>query len=154
MNPRRLLFFLLLLVCGLLQAGHAEPPAPDPAKQAVEQVLAKQADAWNRGDLDGFMTGYAKLPTLRFASGGSVTRGWQETLDHYKARYPDRAAMGTLAFSDLEISVLSPDAALAFGRWRLKTAQGEPNGLFTLLFRKTEAGWQIMADHTSAAPGS
>lgn len=154
MIPRGFSCLLLLVVCGLLRAGQAEPPTPDPAKQAIEQVLAEQATAWNRGDLDGFMAGYAKLPTLRFASGGNVTRGWQETLDRYKERYLDRAAMGTLAFSDLEISVLAPDAALVFGRWRLKTAQGEPNGLFTLLFRKTEAGWQIVADHTSAAPGN
>ena len=97
------------------------------------------------------MQGYARIPTLRFASGGTVTYGWQQTLDRYKQRYPDRAAMGTLVFSDLDITILSPDCALVFGRWRLKTEKGEPNGLFTLLWRKTEAGWRIVADHTSAA---
>ena len=97
------------------------------------------------------MAGYAKTPALRFASGGAITYGWQETLDRYEQHYPDRAAMGTLTFSDLDITVLAPDAALVFGRWRLKTEQGEPNGLFTLLFRKSDAGWRIVADHTSAA---
>ncbi len=81
-----------------------------------------------------------------------MTRGWQETLDRYKQRYPDRAAMGSLTFSDLDITVVSADAAVVFGRWRLITAKGEPNGLFTLLFRRTDAGWRIVADHTSAAP--
>ena len=70
--------------------------------------------------------------------------------NRYKAHYPDRAAMGTLVFSDLEVTVLAPDAAVAFGRWRLKTAQGEPNGLFTLVFRQGADGWHIVADHTSA----
>ena len=97
------------------------------------------------------MEGYAKIPTLRFASGGTVTYGWQETRDRYKQRYADRAAMGTLTFSDLDTTILSPDAALVFGRWKLKTEKGEPHGLFTLLFHKTDAGWRIVADHTSEA---
>ena len=117
---------------------------------AVKQVLATQAAAWNRGDVEGFMEGYARLPTLRFASGGTVTYGWQETLDRYKQHYPDRAAMGALTFSDLDVNVLAPDAALVFGRWRLHTDKGEPNGLFTLLLRKADGSWRIVADHTSA----
>ena len=125
--------------------------AQDAARGQIEQVLGEQAAAWNRGDIDAFMEGYAKIPALRFASGGDVTYGWQETLDRYKRRYPDRAAMGTLTFSGLDVTVCAPDAALVFGRWRLKTDAGEPNGLFTLFFRKTDAGWRIVADHTSAA---
>ena len=39
----------------------------------------------------------------------------------------------------------------AFGRWRLERAQDAPSGLFTLLFRRTSAGWRIVHDHTSAA---
>ncbi len=97
------------------------------------------------------MAGYANLPTLRFASGGAVTYGWQETLERYKARYPDRATMGMLTFSGLDTTVLSPDAALVFGHWQLRTEKGNPGGLFTLLFRKAGVGWQIVADHTSEA---
>ncbi len=136
--------------------GFSKTPGPsaagaDPARQQIEQTLAAQAAAWNRGDIDGFMAGYDKSAALRFASGGNVTHGWQETLDRYKQHYPDRTAMGALTFSDLDITTLAPDAALVFGRWRLKTDRGEPNGLFTLLFRRTDAGWRIVADHTSAA---
>ena len=154
MRFARRLFFALVLFCAAhpVRAQESDPRAA--AGALIKQVLDDQAAAWNRGDIDAFMEGYAKLPTLRFASGGNVTYGWQETLDHYKQHYPDRAAMGTLTFSDLDVNVLSTDAALVFGRWRLKTDKGEPNGLFTLLFRKTPAGWRIVADHTSAAPSS
>ena len=151
--PMRFPAYLVLTLCGLLTAGpsRAQEPAQSAVKPQVEHVLAAQAAAWNQGDLDGFMAGYAKIPSLRFASGGTVTHGWQETLDRYKARYPDRAAMGILTFSDLDTTVLGADAAVAFGRWHLKTATGEPHGLFTLVFRKTADGWRIVADHTSAA---
>jgi ketosteroid isomerase-like protein len=144
-------FFAVLLYLCLAQPAPAQDPAGSTDKQQIEAVLDAQAKAWNRGDVDAFMEGYAKIPTLRFASGATVTYGWQETLDRYKQRYPGRAAMGALTFSDLDITVLSPENALVFGRWRLKTDKGEPNGLFTLLFRKTDAGWRIVADHTSAA---
>ena len=127
--------------------------AQDGGEGAIKQVLADQSAAWDRGDIDAFMAGYAKTPDLRFASGGTITKGWQETLARYKKRYADRAAMGTLTFSDLDVTILAPDAALVFGRWRLKNDKGEPNGLFTLLFRKTGEGWRIVADHTSSAEG-
>lgn len=149
--PRHFLFlFAALCVCWLHPAAAREADE-EAAKQKIAQVLADQSAAWNRGDIDGFMAGYARTPGLRFASGGRVTYGWQQTLERYKQHYPDRAAMGSLTFSDLDIDVLSTDAALVFGRWRLKTEKGEPNGLFTLLLRKTEAGWRVVADHTSAA---
>ena len=88
------------------------------------------------------------LPVFHFHD---VTRGWQQVLDQYKKRYNSREKMGTLTFSDLEITVLSKDAALVLGRWRLKRANDEPHGTFSLLFRKTKAGWRIVHDHSSAA---
>jgi ketosteroid isomerase-like protein len=144
-------FTLVVLYLCLTTTGRSQAAASPSAQQQIEQVLTDQAAAWNRGDIDHFMEGYLHSPDLRFASGGTVTRGWQETLDRYKQRYPDRGAMGQLTFSDLDISVLAPDAAIVFGRWKLVTSAGEPNGLFTLLFRRGEAGWRIVADHTSAA---
>ena len=115
-------------------------------------MLTDQTTAWNKGDIDAFMNGYSKTDTLRFASGDTITYGWQDTLDRYKQRYPDRTSMGTLSFSDLDTMVLASDAAIVFGRWHLKTDHGEPHGLFTLLFRKSGQNWRIVADHTSAAP--
>ena len=122
---------------------------------SVRQVLAKQVEAWNRGDLEGFMEGYQRSDSLRFASGGDVRVGWQTTLDAYRKNYPDRATMGTLDFRDLDVRVLSPTAATAFGRWRLRREEGLPEsgGLFTLLFEKpsADAPWRIVHDHTSAS---
>jgi ketosteroid isomerase-like protein len=83
--------------------------------------------------------------------GDSITRGWQEVFDRYKQRYDSREKMGALTFSDLEINILSKDAAVVLGRWRLKRTNDEPHGTFTLLFRKTKSGWKIVHDHTSSA---
>jgi ketosteroid isomerase-like protein len=47
--------------------------------------------------------------------------------------------------------MLSKDAALVLGRWHLKRAKDDPHGTFSLLFRKTKAGWRIVHDHSSSA---
>src|SRR5439155_23985365 len=117
----------------------------------IRAVLDAQAAAWNRGDIEGYMNGYDRSPKTEFVGGDSITRGWQEVLDRYKKRYDTREKLGTLTFSDLEITMLSKDAALVLGRWRLKRANDEPHGTFSLLFRKTKAGWRIVHDHSSAA---
>ena len=118
---------------------------------AIRAVLDGQAAAWNRGDIDGYMDGYDRSPDTVFVSGDRLNRGWQTVLDRYKKTYDSREKMGTLTFSDLEITVLSKDAALVLGRWHLQRSKDEPHGRFTLLFRKTKAGWKIVHDHTSSA---
>jgi ketosteroid isomerase-like protein len=143
----------LLLACAFLSSAISAIFGAETSVTAreVTALLTAQAAAWNRADLAGFMQGYAPTDALRFASGGSITRGWRATLENYRKAYPDKAAMGTLAFSDLEITELAPDAAIAFGRWKLTHAATTSHGLFTLTLRKTPAGWRIIHDHTSDA---
>jgi ketosteroid isomerase-like protein len=121
------------------------------APRLIRAVLDAQAAAWNRGDLEGYMDGYDRSPNTEFVGGDTINRGWQAVLDRYKKSYNSREKMGVLTFSELEITVLSKDAALVLGRWRLRRANDEPHGTFSLLFRKTKAGWRIVHDHSSSA---
>jgi uncharacterized protein (TIGR02246 family) len=117
---------------------------------AVRALLEAQASAWNAGDIEGFMAGYWKSDATEFAGAGGLLRGRQAVLDRYRRTYPDRKAMGQLTFSDLEINVLSRDAAYIVGRWRLERENDHPGGVFTLIVRKFPEGWRIVHDHTSA----
>jgi len=117
----------------------------------VRAVLEAQRDAWNRGDVEGYMDGYARSPDTVFVSGDNVSRGWQTVLDRYKKNYNSREKMGTLTFADLEITPVGSDAAIVLGRWHLKRANDEPHGRFTLILRRTKQGWRIVHDHTSSA---
>ena len=49
-------------------------------------------------------------------------------------------AMGTLAFSDLDVVMVGPDAAYVFGRWELTRVDDRPHGLFTLILVKNLPG--------------
>ena len=151
------LFAVILLTgCVIIDADNASINATSSgdrvaAKAAITSVLSTQMDAWNSGDIDAFMEGYWKSEDLRFASGGTVTHGWQGTIDRSKARYQDRAAMGTLAFSDLDFDVFNSNAAIVHGGWALARTEDEPSGLFTLVFRNFGAGWVIVSDTTTSA---
>lgn len=124
----------------------------DENASAVRAVLDAQVAAWNRGDIEAFMDGYAREETTTFVSAEGVTRGWQTVLERYQRSYNSRDRMGTLQFDELDLKPISEFYMMATGRWQLTLADGEtPHGRFTLLFRKTVAGWRIVYDHTSSA---
>ncbi len=143
---------LAIIFCILMPAiVSAAPTQTQNATAQIRSVLRAQQDAWNRGDIDAFMNGYARSASTVFVSEDTIRRGWETVRERYRKKYSDRAKMGTLAFSDLDITLLSPDAAVALGRWSLKRANDQPHGRFTLIFKRLPEGWRIVHDHTSAA---
>ncbi len=120
-------------------------------EKEIQIVLNNQVEGWNACDLERFMEGYWKSDSLRFASGGRIQSGWHNTLEGYKKRYPDKKAIGFLTFSEIDIDVLTNDAALVFGRWTLMRESDTPTGLFTLLMKRMKDDWRIVSDHTSSA---
>jgi uncharacterized protein (TIGR02246 family) len=152
------LFFSLCLPLALLPISRSALAQAAPGEngneaKAVERVLHKQQDAWNRHDLEGFMTGYWNSSDLTFFSGAKEQDGWQATIDRYLANYKSPGhEMGKLEFSALRVEVLGQEAAFVRGSWKLTMSDGKtPHGLFTLVFRKFPNGWKIVHDHTSAA---
>ena len=140
----------LLLVMSAACAA-AQTPGSD-AIGDVRAVWTAQVEAWNRGDLEAFMAGYWKSSDLVFFSNGTETRGWQETLDRYRARYQaEGKQMGTLDFPQLDFSMLGTETVLTRGRWRLTMPDGkELSGMTSVIFRKLPEGWRIVHDHSSA----
>ncbi len=152
----RFVFFVLMIFAAVSQSQTA-PSTTSNAEQesstAIEHVLRTQQAAWNRGDLEAFMTGYWKSENLTFFSGVNERAGWQATMDRYQATYKSPGhEMGQLEFSGLRIEMLGADAAFERGAWKLTMSDGKtPHGLFTLVFRRFPDGWKIVHDHTSAA---
>lgn len=123
--------------------------ADDDLVDTIEGILTQQVDAWNSGDIDGFMQHYWKSDELTFSSGGRTTRGWHTTKANYKERYPTRERMGNLSFGAIEVTSLGETAALVLGRWRLQREPAPIGGNFSLLFRRIDGDWVIVHDHTS-----
>lgn len=118
-------------------------------EQQIRQVLADQQNCWNAGDLECFMEGYWKSDSLRFIGKSGINYGWQATLDNYKKSYPDKAAMGKLEFEILNVEPLGTENYLVTGKWKLIRESDNPNGLFTLVWKRFGDEWKIVYDHSS-----
>jgi ketosteroid isomerase-like protein len=117
----------------------------------IVKVLLAQENAWNKGDLAGFASGYKDSPDTLFVT-HQVFRGFAGLVDEYKHDYPNRAAMGTLSYSDLEVHPLDENFAVVIGKYHLERSKkdgGITEGLFTLVFENTDNGGKIVVDHTT-----
>jgi ketosteroid isomerase-like protein len=140
--------FIILVGCGGTRAEFAPSD-----REAIKKILDDQMAAWNRGDLDAYMEGYAKTDDLIFTSGGNVRVGWQVAFDHYRKRYAqDRAAMGKLMFGITRVDPVGADGAVVLGTWLLTNSPADGRGVFSLVMVRRPEGWRVIHDHTSVAP--
>ena len=147
---------ILAVVLTLGLAGHARPQASS-LKTASQQeldvikVLLKQEAAWNRGDIDTFAEGYKNSPDTLFIN-SQIQRGYSGMLAAYHHNYPTQEAMGQLTFSELEVHPIDENVAVCIGKFRLDRSKkngGNAEGIFSLVFEKTDKGWKIIVDHTT-----
>lgn len=115
---------------------------------SVLNNMKAQETAWNLGNIDGFMGYYWKSDSLLFIGSKGITLGWQTTLTNYKRNYPNKTAMGILNFVIKENIQLSPTSIYTIGQWSLEKEKPS-GGYFTLLWKKINGLWVIVADHTS-----
>jgi ketosteroid isomerase-like protein len=147
-----------ILWCVFLAACAGATPPPKrifvPAdRDAVKAVLEAQMTAWNAGDIDGYMAGYAKIDGLVFTSGGKIRRGFQQTHDAFKTKYAkDPSAMGHLVFEILSIDPVGADGAVVLGNWALTNSPSDGRGVFSVILERRPEGWKVIHDHTSASP--
>ena len=132
-------------------------PATGPDTAAIEDVMAQQQAAWNRGDVDDFMRGYKDAADTTFV-GSSVRKGYRDILASYRQHYATRAQMGRLTFSGIDVRLLPGDGgvvhyAAVTGRFHLDRSAhsdvAKDDGVFSLLWEKTPSGWKIILDHSS-----
>ncbi len=117
-------------------------------------MLRRSAAAWNRGDLPGFMSDYARDSLTSYVSGGHVQYGWQKLFDRYQAYYfsPGKSR-DSLSFEEVRVRPLTMDLAYATARFQLHRGDSlVASGPFTLILQKQGDRWQILHDHTSPDP--
>jgi ketosteroid isomerase-like protein len=150
-----LLAAVAVTICiALISRPSTASPADSSAEAQIRAVLDMQTDAWNRGDIDTFMTSYWNSDQTEFLGASGIAHGWQAVLNRYHHSYPDHKTMGTVSFSDLEIHLTCPDAAYVVGKFHLVRDSDQPSGVFSLDFRKFPEGWRIVLDHTTAFPSA
>jgi ketosteroid isomerase-like protein len=118
-------------------------------EKAIRAIMNDQIQYWNKGDIDHFMGGYWQNDSLMFVGSSGVTYGYGNTMANYHKHYPDQAHMGVLSFDILHVNRLSAEYYFVVGKFHLTRTVGDASGHFTLLFRKINGQWKIIADHSS-----
>lgn len=153
MPDGRVFRFLTLLAAVFVLLGHFSATTPGTqATVEVKDLLDKQVEAWNRGDLEGYMAGYWNSDQLTFYSNATESHGWKATLEHYRERYSrNKNGMGKVTLT-IGLEQLDEKTVVGRGTWSLQMPDGStPHGLTTLIVRKLPEGWRIVHDHSSAA---
>ncbi len=149
-------FSVILLVSAALPLLASEPIARSQSNQELkeefQQLLDRDAAAWNRGDLEGFMASYAE--DVVFVTPTGVTRGRQAVRDRFRPRFEGAGERGELTLIVGEARSLARDtsgkvvAASVVASWRLTFPDRPERSGWTLLVleRSPEFGWQIVQD--------
>lgn len=115
-------------------------------------MLHASAEAWTRGDLEGYLDDYAADATFVGSSG--LTRGRAEIRERYVEGYWSTGMPEDgLRFELLDVRTMGTGTAVAVGRYILydrETDEATSTGLFSLTLRRTADGWKIVHDHSSA----
>ena len=136
--------FLFISACVSVQSAKQENVLE------IMQIFQNQQEAWNNGDLEGFMNGYWQSDSLKFIGKNGITYGYQSTLERYRKSYPNREIMGKLNFDLLSIQKLDKKHIFVIGKWHLIREEKENlEGHFTLLWKKINGRWVIIVDHSS-----
>lgn len=112
--------------------------------------MTEAAQAWNRGDLDGFLSTYKDDAQTAFMA-PQITYGLADIKARYARSYfKDGKPKAQLTYGDLKFRPLGADHVLMTGRWYLTDPEGQrQEGYYTLIWAKTAAGWKMIHDHSS-----
>jgi uncharacterized protein (TIGR02246 family) len=147
-GPDALLLGLLLSAC----ASTSNQPAPtQDVPQHLVQLMHESAEAWNRGDLDGFLVTYANDSQTTFM-GNPPTLGLDSIRTRYQRTYfRDGRPRDQLAFDELVTRMLGPNHALMRGRCILTNPADNSRTYcrYSLVWERRPEGWRIIHDHSS-----
>jgi uncharacterized protein (TIGR02246 family) len=144
----KLFFGLAIFAIGLSSCGSDELSKTD--EDAIRKVFKMTEDAWNEGNIETFMEGYWKSDMLVFVGAQGPVYGYQATMERYRKNYPGQEAMGKLSFDILDIRKIDKNTVIFIGKFHLSRTIGDMQGHYTLIWKKIDGRWVIIADHSSA----
>ena len=112
--------------------------------------MNESAEAWNRGDVDGFLASYKDDAMTAFMA-PTITYGIPDIKARYlRSYFKDGRPKAQLTYGDLKYRALGDDYVLMTGRWYLTESDGKKQeGYYSLVWERTQAGWKIIHDHSS-----
>lgn len=147
-------YILMVIFLGMacesgLNENKTSTPNFTQTKQIIEKKMKEQETSWNAGDIDGFMKPYWQNSELSFVGKRGITKGYNQVLNNYKETYPDKEAMGTLAFDNVKYIDCGKELTHLTGKWTLFRKQDTLSGYYSLVWKLILDDWKIIYDHSS-----
>lgn len=119
----------------------------------VTRMLQRSAEAWNRGNLDGFMEDYLRSSATTYLGSSGLVSGWEAIRARYAPLFEAGALRDSLRFEAVTARPLGDDYALATARFVLfREGAVTGSGPFTLVLWRTDEGWRIVHDQSASDP--
>ncbi len=114
-------------------------------------MMSRAAAAWNRGDLDAFVSDYLPGPGTTYIGGPNrVIRGVEAIRASYAPRFAPGVVRDSLSFQALEVDVLAPGVVNAIAFYVLSRGDSVvARGPTSLVMRRVNGRWLIVHDHSS-----
>lgn len=139
-------FALLAAACA------SAPPTPDStlARTIALALLDRGARAWNRGDLEAFMSDYMNSPRTAYVTTNGVVHGKAAIRERYAPRFAPRPLRDSLAFENVEADPINNDAMHVIAWYKLMRGDSViARGPTSLLVVRDGPRWVILKDHSS-----
>lgn len=153
-----------LMLLGVVLAPACSRPAPPAAAAApvplapvdhpeILATLDAAAQAWNRGDIDGYMAHHVNSPELTFVGSSGAVRGWEQILGSYRRAFFSTGSAGRhVFFSEVRVRPLDQGRAIVHGMYQYldpSTRERIGHGWTTMVLVRTPEGWKIAHRHNS-----
>ena len=145
---------LALLALATTSAACASRPAASPSRAdltaEVTTMFARSAAAWNRGDLDTFMTDYLPGDRTTYVTSRGVVHGPAIIREHYAPRFAPGAMHDSLSFESIEVDPLAPGVVNVIAQYVLTRGDSVvARGPTSLVMVRQDGRLRIVHDHSS-----
>lgn len=124
-------------------------------RTTMRAALDSSARAWNRGELEGFLSVYRRDSTTTYVGAGGLVTGYEGIRGRYAPLFEPGAERDSLRFEDFTVREIADGVAVGTARWILhRDGRTVDAGPFTLVLRRFEEGWRIVHDHSSSDPNA
>lgn len=141
-------FQLGLAVLILVSLYPASVAAQSADEKKIREVMKREIETWNAGDIEGYVELYAPVDSVRMLYNGGEVYGKDNILAFYKKYWP-KEKMGQLSFTNVKLERLSRRYFFTTGYFHVRQADGkEIKGRFSGLMKKIKDRWYLYTDHS------
>jgi ketosteroid isomerase-like protein len=151
-------FTLATLAVATLAAMSACAPRPtamptaaerDALAREVSAMLATSAKAWNRGDLDAFMSDYYPGERTSYVTSRGLIHDPARIRERYAPRFAPGGVHDSLSFENVEVDPLAPDVVHVIAWYVLSRGDSTvARGPTSLVMLRHDGRLRIVHDHS------